>query len=90
MIVRKMNSCSDPKNPECSNYIDTDADPEARRSVAGERTGNSMGGAPARRKRTPPQDIDEAPQNPYNLNPYPIGSQESKDYQQAGKDWTPP
>ena len=43
MIVRKMNSCSDPKNPECSNYIDTDADPEARRSVAGERTGNSMG-----------------------------------------------
>tara|TARA_R110000803_G_scaffold140013_2_gene206611 strand:- start:23 stop:2107 length:2085 start_codon:yes stop_codon:yes gene_type:complete len=27
MIVRKMISCSDPKNPECSNYIDTDADP---------------------------------------------------------------
>lgn len=27
MIVRKLKSCSDPKNPECSNYIDTDADP---------------------------------------------------------------
>lgn len=57
---------------------------------AGERTGNSMGGAPARRKRTPPQDTQDTPQNPYNLNPYPIGSQESKDYQQAGRDWTPP
>lgn len=33
MIVRKMNSCSDPKNSECSNYADTDADPNPRQEL---------------------------------------------------------
>lgn len=34
MLVRKMNTCSDPKNPECPNYADLDADPNPRHEVS--------------------------------------------------------
>lgn len=33
MLVRKMNTCSDPKNPECPNYVDLDADPNPRHDL---------------------------------------------------------
>ena len=52
MIVRKLNSCTDPKNPECLNYADTDADPNPRGELSKNYRGLHASKFPVKKAKT--------------------------------------